>query len=405
MRENEVPVAFQPFGRTVHVLKGTRLFEAAAVAGMAIDFPCGGEGTCGKCRVLARDYVDPPTSAERKVLTEAELRQGYRLACQMSVAAALTVEIPSTSLLGSRCQILTRAESAGPTATDPAIRKQYLELPPPERGSDEADLARVQPTTGPADADLDLLRQLPRRLRDAEFRGTAVLADGRLIDFEPGNTEQEAYAVAIDVGTTTLAAVLVDLARGRELAVAARLNPQTRFGNDVLSRILYCQQAAGGLDELNRAVVEAVNEMVGELAAEAGVARERIYEITFSGNTTMQQLLLRINPQHLGEAPFVPATSNRVVAPAACLGLQIHRRGRAYVLPVIGGFVGGDTVSGILATGLVDSPGPALLVNIGTNGEIVLWANGRLTAASTAAGPAFEGESNLARDAGQYRGD
>ena len=218
-----------------------------------------------------------------------------------------------------------------------------------------------------------------------------MLADGRLIDFEPGNTEQEAYAVAINVGTTTLAAVLVDLARGRELAVAARLNPQTRFGNDVLSRILYCQQAAGGLDELNRAVVEAVNEMVGELAAEAGVARERIYEITFSGNTTMQQLLLRIDPQHLGEAPFVPATSNRVVAPAACLGLQIHRRGRAYVLPVIGGFVGGDTVSGILATGLVDSPGPALLVNIGTNGEIVLWANGRLTAASTAAGPAFEG--------------
>ena len=390
MHEAEVPVTLQPLGKTVYVLKGTRFLESAILAGVSLDYPCGGEGTCGKCRVVVRQGACPAEPAERRVLTEEELQAGYRLACQMRVGAAMTVEIPRTSLLGSHCQILTRSETVPQSGTDPAIRKQYMELLPPDRGRDESDLARIQRVAGPCDADLATLRQLPRRLRDAHFHGTAVLADNRLIDFEPGNTERDAYAVAMDIGTTTLVAALVELHSGCELAVAARLNPQTRFGDDVLSRILHSQQA-DGLEELQGAVLGAVREMIGEVAAEGQIPCERIYEVTFAGNTTMQQLLLGIDPRHLGEVPFVPVTSDRLLVPAADLGLQIHPLGRAYVLPVIGGFVGGDTVAGIVSTGLVDFPGPTLLVDIGTNGEIVLWANGKLSAASTAAGPAFEG--------------
>jgi uncharacterized 2Fe-2S/4Fe-4S cluster protein (DUF4445 family) len=391
MLELETPVKVFPPGKTVYVLPGTRLVEAVVAAGPALDLPCGGEGTCGKCRVRVTQGAGEPGPAERRAFTAEELDQGFRLACQVLVNGPLAVEIPPTSLLSSSHKILARTEGAVTVAADPAVYKRYVELPPPERGSDEADLGRLQRAIGPVEPDLEFLRELPARLRENEFRGTAVVAGDRLIDFEQGNTEQAAYAVAVDVGTTTLVAMLLDLRAGEELAVAARLNPQTRFGDDVLSRILYAQETPAGLAELQGAVAGAVNEMVGELVDQARIDRRRIYEITFSGNTTMQELLCGIDPRWLGEVPFVPATSGRILVAAASLGIEIHPRGRAYVMPVIGGFVGGDTVSGILATTLTELPGPCLLVDIGTNGEIVLWAHGKLAAASTAAGPAFEG--------------
>jgi uncharacterized 2Fe-2S/4Fe-4S cluster protein (DUF4445 family) len=192
------------------------------------------------------------------------------------------------------------------------------------------------------------------------------------------------------VGTTTLVATLLSLTSGRPVEVAARLNPQTRFGDDVLSRILHCQQP-GGLADLQQTIAAAIDQLVEQLVGQAQVDRRQIYEIAFSGNTTMQQLLARIDPRSLGEVPFVPAIGAGLTLRAAELGISIHPRGLAYLLPVIGGFVGGDTVSGILATGLGEAVGPSLLVDIGTNGEIVLAAKGQLAAASTAAGPAFEG--------------
>jgi len=235
------------------------------------------------------------------------------------------------------------------------------------------------------------VREIPALLRQAEFRGTAVLADGWLLDFEPGNTEAECFGAAFDVGTTTLAGMLVDLRTGQALALSSRLNPQTGFGDDVLARVLHASQSPGALEELHHAVISAVDEMLGELVEQAGVERRRVYELSFAGNTTMQHLLCRIDPRHLGEVPFVPATADRLLVDAAGLGLHAHARARAYVMPVIGGFVGGDTVAGILATSLADAQGPTLLVDIGTNGEIVLCAGGQIAAASTAAGPAFEG--------------
>lgn len=403
MREAEVPVTFQPPGETVYVLEGTALLEAAAGAGIVLDQPCGGLGKCGKCRLLVSREACEPTPAELEVFSAEQLRAGFRLACQSSVGGPTTVEVPPTSLPASHQKILARSAETPLEVADPVIRKLYVELPPPGRADDDADLVRLERAVGPFEVGLELLRAIPARLRQTDFRGTAVLAAGRLIDFEPQDTRAESLAVATDVGTTTLVAALLDLNTGSELAVASRLNPQTRFGDDVLSRIRHVREAPGGLRELHETIIRAVAEMIDELVERAGIRRERIYELTFSGNTTMQQLLCGVDPSSLGEVPFVPAAGRGPLVSAAELGLHVHPRATVCVLPVIGGFVGGDTVSGILATGLAEARGPTLLVDIGTNGEIVLMADGKLSAASTAAGPAFEG-ARISHGMGGSRG-
>ena len=441
MHNSKVSVCFQPSGRKADVLRGIRLVEAAAEAGLVIETPCGGDGLCGRCRVIVTSGAADPTAAERHWLSAEELREGWRLACQPAVCEPTEVEIPLVVRAAAEHKILTHAvekvvkevpETVStdhkqflPLCTDPPVRKRYVELLPPARDDDVPDLLRLEralevagsprhtfplstpphcngeasasggnfreTAPEPLDIDLQLLREMPARLRAANFSGTAVLANRRLLDFEPGNTEADAFAVALDIGTTTVVAALLDLGTGSELAVNARLNPQTRFGDDVLSRILHARQNADGLKQSHKAITLAVDEMIGKLCRQANISPKRIYEVTFAGNTTMQQLLCGVDTGALGEVPFTPATGRALVFPATELGMHVHPRAGAYVMPVIGGFVGGDTVAGILATGLADTDDPTLLVDIGTNGEIVLQAGGKLWATSTAAGPAFEG--------------
>jgi uncharacterized 2Fe-2S/4Fe-4S cluster protein (DUF4445 family) len=392
MRDMEVLVCFRPIEAEAYVLPGTRLVEAAAEAGIVLDVPCGGEGLCGNCRVLVAAGAGDPTPVERDWLSADELRAGWRLACQCEVRGPMEVVVPS-ALVTPQIEKGSGLFSSSTPSSDPPVRKKYVELPAPARGDDLPDGLRLERAIGGESLkiDLPLLRQIPGRLREADFRGTAVLTDGHLLDFEPGNTETDAFAVALDLGTTTLVAELLDLGTGARWAVDARLNPQIRFGDDVLSRILYARQTPDGLRQLHETVASAIDEMIGELCRQAGIARDRIYELTVSGNTTMQQLLCEVDTSSLGEVPFVPAGGRGLPCLARELDVNIHPRGAAYVMPVIGGFVGGDTVAGILATALADAQAPTLLVDIGTNGEIVLLADGRLSAASTAAGPAFEG--------------
>lgn len=391
MSELEVSVKFSPQGKIIYVLKGTKILEAAGRAGIALETPCGGQGTCGKCRVRLVNGACEPVQTETTLFSEEEIADGCRLACQSCICDTSVIEIPDSSLLASFYQILSKAKEGHKEEICPSVDKRYVEPALPSMEDDLPDFERIESVVGPFKIDLELARKLPTILRRQGFRGTAVTADNHLIDFEAGNTESECYGAAFDIGTTTLVGTLLDLNTGRESAESSRMNPQISFGDDVLTRIHHASGSADGLRELQEAVANAVNEMIDEMLGEAGVRRSSVYEATFAGNTAMQQILCGIDSSPLGMVPFVPAGGRGQRFPASDLGVRIHDRGLAYVFPTIGGFVGGDTVSGLLASRLMDEETPSLFIDIGTNGEIVLHHNGSLTAASTAAGPAFEG--------------
>lgn len=366
------------------------MLEAAARTGLTLDTPCGGEGTCGKCRVQIVRGACEPTPADEAMFTGSELGDGWRLACQTNICGECVVHVPDSSLFASYHQILAEAQGGRADDVQPAVRKIYVELASPTLDDNTPDLDRLERKVGRLKVGLDLLVRLPQTLRECDFKGTAVLADHHLIDFEPGDTTDRCCGAAFDVGTTTLVGSLLNLRTGCESAIVSRMNPQVNLGDDVLSRIKH-SAAPGGLAELNGLIARAMDEMLGELCAEASVDRRDVYEIAFSGNTTMEHLLCGIEVSQLGRIPFVPAHSRGLILPASDLGLNVHPLGSAYVFPVVGGFVGGDAVAGMLATRLGDQEGPVLMVDIGTNGEIVLGFDGQLWAASTAAGPAFEG--------------
>lgn len=386
----QVRVTFEPHGRAVFVLTGTKVIEAAGRGGLTIDTPCGGAATCGKCRVRIRGKVCAPTTEEENILSEAELADGWRLACQSSICGECIIEVPETSLFAGRHQILQDNHTDGETDVLPAVRKQYVQLPEPTLDEDAPDLIRLQAAVGPVDAGLEVIRQLGRQLREGGFTGTAVLTDHRIIDFEAGDTSARCHGAAFDIGTTTVVGSLLDLVTGKEVAIDSAMNSQVRFGDDVLSRI-ELGSTPSGLEELRTEILKTIGAILGRLCEQAHVAPEEIYEIAFAGNTTMQHLLCGIDPAQLGQVPFVPAYGRSLTVSAADLGIAIHPRAQAVVFPVIGGFVGGDTVAGMVSTRLLEGNGPELMVDIGTNGEIVLAVDDNLLAASTAAGPAFEG--------------
>lgn len=383
-------ITFQPSGRTVKAASGTTLAAAAASAGFSMNNPCGGSGTCGKCLVRIRSGNCPPHALELKRLDEIRLAEGWRLACTSRVIDTLIVEIPDASLLQTVQKILTQ-DAGAPVSVKPRIRKVSLTLPLPTQEDARSDLDRLVEAIGTCTPTLTALQNLPRALRRNAFSVTAVLTRDLLLDVEPGNTADTAYGLAVDIGSTTLVGTLVDLQSGRDLAVSARINPQTSFGDDVLTRIRKCREETEGLATLRTAVISALNGIIDELCEKSGVSRQTIYEASLAGNSTMQQIVCGLDPSALGELPFVPVFNSSLLWRAADMGLAIHPEGAVFVFPQIGGFVGGDTVSGIIATRLDRFKKPSLFVDIGTNGEIALAKDGKLIATSVAAGPAFEG--------------
>ncbi|MCF7974810.1 MAG: ASKHA domain-containing protein [Phycisphaerae bacterium] len=373
------------------MLEGNTLLQAATQAGLVLNTPCGGAGTCGKCRIQVATNAGNPSEADILNFSATQLKEGWRLACQTVVQQETVAYVPEQSCFTGRHQIVT--ESQTPTVTDlsPALRKIYVELPKPSMQDNDADVLRLEAAIDKFEIDLPLLRRLPSRLRHQEYKGTAVLAGHDLIDFEPGNTTDQCYGVAFDIGTTTLAASLHNLVNGDELAMTSQMNPQVAFGDDVLSRIQHASLSADNLEDLGHSVKTAVTEMILDLCEQASISPHMIYEAVFAGNTTMEHLLCGIDPAPLGQSPFVPAHARGLWLGARDLEMPINPHGRVYVFPLIGGFVGGDTVAGLLATNIHDNQGTVLMIDIGTNGEIVLARNGKIWAASTAAGPAFEG--------------
>ena len=387
-------VVFQPDGRTLYVPHGQTLLEAAQQAGIHINAPCGGTGTCSGCRVVIPREPPPPTEACLRELSGEELRRHLRLACQVRVRRDMRVVIPEETRLGDQ-KILTDGVGR-PVALAPNVRKVAVHLPPPSVQDQRSDSDRL--LDGLADEGLSgleigvkVVRELPGRLRDLEFHPAAVVIGREVVHLERPATADACYGVAFDVGTTTLVGYLVDLTTGRQAAVASRTNPQATYGDDVIARIEFCGREKDGARTLRDLVIGAMNEIVAEVCRKAAIKPSVVYEATVVGNTTMNHLLLRLPVGPIARAPFVAASASAHVVPARDLGLRIHPRGRVYTAPLIASFVGADTVGVILATGMHESGSLRMALDIGTNGEIVLGTRERLLACSTAAGPAFEG--------------
>ena len=385
-------IKFLPSGKELDLKAGISLLEALDQAGLYIEGDCAGKGTCGKCRVkIIKGDLDEPTAAELKHLSEKERQQGWVLACQRSAKGDLVVEIPLQKDAHSRKTSLKGGVEH--YHSDPAVKKTFVQLTKPKVGDQLADLNRLtaalsfsDPTIKPRE-----LRNLPALLRKNNFEVTAATSGGRLLAVEAGDTTEDLFGLAFDIGTTTIVGSLLNLNNAKVLAVSALTNPQNIYGADVISRINHAASAPEGLKQLQEKVIGAVNEIVHSLARKTGIAPHRIYEIVAVGNTTMSHLFMGVDPTYLAPAPFVPAYSRALNVEAAALGIAINPAARVIFLPNIAGYVGSDTVGAILAADL-DLPGDnCAIVDIGTNGELVLRAKGKLIACSTAAGPAFEG--------------
>jgi len=383
-----VRLQFRPDGGDVRVPAGTTVFDAASWNGIAIDSTCGGHGTCKKCKVRVLQGSVPVSSVDPRAFTLDELRSGWRLACRAAATDDLEIEVPplqtrpKAALVGVGRHVILR----------PAVQKRYLELEEPSLEDQASDLERVVAAVD--DFELRVhpgaMRLLGRTMRAAGYKVTAVICDDLLIDVEPGDTTDQRHAIAFDLGTTTVVATLLDLATGQPLAVRSVLNRQQPYGADVISRVSATMLDPDALEALQARAAETLNLLAAEVCAEAGVERERVYEMVLCGNVTMTQIALGIDPEPLAMAPFIIAARRLPAVTAADYGVPLHPRAPAFTFPALGAYVGGDIVAGLLATGLTRDRRLRLFIDVGTNSEIALGSQERVVATAAPAGPAFE---------------
>jgi len=390
----ECKVKFNPDGKVVSIEEGMTIAEASDLAGITIDSPCGGNGTCGKCKVMVTaGETNPPTEAEERFFSKDELGEGHRLACQTIVKCDMEVTIPEDSRIRA---IKILSEGTGQEIIlHPNISKVYVELEEQTLERQIADFKNIKEALKAAHpdicTDLKVLRQLPKILRDAKFKVTLVLDGNKLIGVESGDTTSKNYGIAVDIGTTTIVSTVVNLNTGKEMSVASALNTQATHGADVISRINFTIDEEDGLEELGDRVMGVIKQISEYACAEAHVSMKDIYEVTVVGNTTMTHLFLKVPVRNLALMPYVGVFSDPVDVKASELGFSFNADANVYVLPNIAGFVGADTVGVILASALNRSETIKLAIDIGTNGEVALGSKDRLLTCSTAAGPAFEG--------------
>ncbi len=394
---DRVSIRFDPDGarpREVRVPAGATLFDAASWNGIAVDSTCGGHGTCKKCRMRVVEGDVPVSRLDPRAFSPDELRAGWRLACRARAEQDLRVEVPplvtrpKAATVGVGRQVILR----------PAVQKRCVTLPEPTLADQRTDLERLRDALPDLELRVGLpaVRDLARVLRalnedQADWAVTAVVVDDVLVDVEPGDTTERLFGIAFDLGTTTVVATLLDLATGTPAAVASLLNPQQPYGADVITRISATMMDPDALGRLTALAHEGLDQLAGEVCADAGVDRREVYEIALAGNATMVHLALGLSPEPLGVAPFVMASRSFDDLVAADLGVFVHPRARAYVFPALGAYVGGDIVAGALASGMDRDRRIRLFIDIGTNCEILLAAGDRLLATAAPAGPAFEG--------------
>jgi uncharacterized 2Fe-2S/4Fe-4S cluster protein (DUF4445 family) len=406
-------VTFKPYDLTVEVPEGENLLRAALEAGVHINASCGGEGVCGKCRVLLESgELESPRSP---LLSDEDWDLGFRQACQSRVLSDVVLRIPPESLLDRRTLTRRRRGLAlRPSPIDiaalkaqglynPAFQKKFLKLPPPRPADNICDLARLENGLarqyGLDNLTLDFLltRKLAAASRQKDFEVTATLdfaqrrsRKPRLVNIEAGDTTGKHYALAVDIGTTTVWAQLLDLAKGEILGQTADYNGQLSYGDDVITRIIYSQKG-NGLKTLQKAVVGTINKVVKTLLKRHRLPVEEVSHVTVAGNTTMTHLFYGIDPKYIRLAPYVPTACHVPPVRARHLGLELPEHVFLYCVSSVSSYVGGDIVAGVLASGIYKESRLTLYIDIGTNGEIVIGNQEWLACAACSAGPAFEG--------------
>lgn len=393
-RKMTVHIDFQPIGRRGDCPEGNSLLDCARQLGVDLVNFCGGTGSCGRCivQVVAGD-VSPPTDRDRDFLTDEELAEGYRLACRATPRTDCKIRVPATSLTAPQ---RTQVEGEEVLVTpEPFIRTYPVSLSPPSLDDLDADSKRLrdalkeQHGVDAVNIDIAVLQNLSSTLREANWRVRCVMHSGEIVALLP--CEDRPLGLAVDLGTTKIAAYLLDLKSGKTLASRGVMNPQIAFGEDVVARMVFAKQDAAQAKRLQKMVVDTLNEVVIDMTAQVGAVPADVVETVAAGNTAIHHLFLALDVGQLARAPYVPAVDWALDVKARDLGLSIAPGGVVHLLPNIAGYVGADHVAMILATGVAHAEGVVLAIDIGTNTEICLADHGKLTSLSCASGPAFEG--------------
>lgn len=383
--------------RSVACEAGASLIEAAFKAGVEIDATCGARGRCRSCRVkVLAGEIPPPTVQDTFQLGHEEVHERFRLACQTRVIADCTVmSMPPKAESGHQILAGGRGIATSGAALDSGVCKQVIVAQAPteehHQTSDLEEILSQLPPETDHQLPLEVLRKVPGALRKAKGKLTVTTFNGRVIDIEPGDTARHCYGMAFDIGTTSIVGSLMNLATGEQLAAVGGLNPQAQFGGDLMSRIAYAQFNAQKLTALRAKILNAVNDFIKEACAQAGVSPEHLYKIVVVGNTCMHHIFLGIDVTYVGLAPYAPVVRDLLVYPARELPLKAAPNAQVCLLPIVAGFVGADTMACVLATRIYESEEIRALVDIGTNGEVVMGNRDRLMACSAPAGPALEG--------------
>lgn len=389
-------VVFEPSGKKIKVSTGTTLLEAAKESGVTIDAPCGGKGTCGKCKVhLKSGPLGDITASERKKLSPEELKAGVRLACMASIEGDCIIDVPKESMLGEQKILIDGTETV--VTLDPYVRVYTVTLPKPHLHDNRCDWFRLEDEIATCseytsiDFDLSTLRQLPNLIRDNNYELSVTMYRNHVLDIAKAPVEK-VYGAAVDIGTTTMVAYVMDLTTGDIVGIGSMMNPQIPYGDDLMARISYSFNQEN-LEKLSKLVIEGVNKIIAEGCMKAGIDPSVLGEITIVGNTAMHHIFLGLYPKYLSLAPYCPVVKQPLDIPAQKVGLVAHRLANCHMLPVMAGFVGSDHVGVILSCDIHNSPEMTLAIDVGTNGEIVLGNKDGMVCCSAAAGPALEGST------------
>ncbi|MEF8893991.1 ASKHA domain-containing protein [Halodesulfurarchaeum sp.] len=400
----ESQVTFYPWKKQIDVDPDTTLLNAAEDAGVSIEGLCAGNGQCGTCKAIIGEgdaNLSDFAKAEEQTLSSEQRENGYRLTCRATVEEPGDVDVTVPPDSQKTAGIVLTEGHELEYEIDPVVKKYHVNLPTPSLSDNVADFERIGEALEETyeldleSVDYEIQRELPNRMREQEvedrLKATAtVYDDEELIDVEPGLSET-AYGLAIDLGTTTVAVYLVNLKNGNTEAISSQLNPQTKQGGDIMTRMRYTRRNDDGREELKKEIRTGINENIKEVVNEAGIDHENIYETVFVGNTAMHHLFLGIDPAYVAGSPYVAAREAPMKVKARELDIDINDSGYVYWLPVSGGWVGPDKVSVLLVAGHYKEPETTVCIDIGTNGEISVGNEDEMLVTSAPAGPALEG--------------